>query len=155
MELRGRVLVLGNQIHLINNISTISVSNLSYERDIPKEAWWCLGGTVFAFLVLPDWWKFVAFLAVAGTGGFIWLQYKNRHVDSYALSILMNAGNRTLLFSQYNSFLKGVAVELCNAINAPADRSLTVNLDQRQIFDNIRNSAISVGDVSGDIVNNV
>jgi hypothetical protein len=151
-------MVLRNHVLLIQNISSISVTNLSYEKRIPIWAWWLLVLSAVATLILNQFGHKLSQLTLVSTiiiAITIYAYYAKRKVASFALRIVMNAGNKFFVWSADAGFLKAIAKTLCSVISEKTQRSLTFNVDNRQVFDNVQNSIITLGNVSGDIVNSV
>jgi hypothetical protein len=158
IAIRGQVMVLRNHVLLIQNISSISVTNLSYEKRIPIWAWWLLAINVVATLILSQFHDKLSALTLVSTIIVViamYIYYSKRKVASFALRIIMNAGNKFFVWSADAGFLKAIAKTLCSVISEKTQRSLTFNVDNRQVFDNVQNSVIALGNVSGDIVNSV
>jgi hypothetical protein len=155
LRIQGRTLTIGNSIYQISNISSVSVTDVSSTKPIPVYLWVI---TAFGFLFLWfDSWMF-KMMGVLGLGFAVLLFYRHwesRNVARFILSVVMNAGTRVAILSDDINFLKQIVLILEDVIERKKDGNLTLNLDQRQIFDNITNSNVVVGAVSGDVVNHV
>lgn len=149
LVVRANTLVVGNAIYPIANISTITFSDL--RTPVPRFVWITLGvGVVFMFLFPP-----LGFLLVAFAGWLLYLNWKSKAAADYSLTIKMNAGNTAVILGNNGDFLKAIALELYDVIELEIRSSATFNIDQSVKIDNITGSAVAVGGVRGDIVNNV
>jgi hypothetical protein len=73
----------------------------------------------------------------------------------YGLIIRLNSGFTQLVISRDIDFLKNIATVLQSVMNSEKEASLTFNLDQRTIVDNVSGSTVVMGNAKGDVVNRV
>lgn len=165
LKIRGKTLIFANSIYQIPNISALEVINLSTTKPIPTYLWFiAIVGAALLWLGPSNTLRFVGILALA-LCGYLFYQYKkNKLRKLYGLKIVLNAGlaASTAIISKDQGFLMRVALTLYNIMNSDAGKTTTINkfdiaVDQRKIIDlnNVSNSSIALGDVSGSIVNNV
>lgn len=152
LRIRGNTLVMGNSIYPIGNISTITYTDL--RKPVPLIVWIVLGAGV---LCLPwSWgtrWLGLVLMAVAA---FLYFAHLKSKADAdHALSIRMNGGNTVAVLGNDGDFLKAIALELYEVIELDRTSHATFNIDRSVKIDNITGSVVPVGDVRGDIVNNV
>lgn len=105
------------------------------------------GGNFFVF-VRDFWFISLILLGVAGILLYMWFNY-----HMFGLIIRLNSGDTKLIKSQDSDFLKDVVFVLRNIMDSEEDRSITFNLDQRTIVDNVSGSNVVLGNVGGDVVN--
>ena len=158
LKIRRKTMVFGNTIYQISNISQISVIDLSTTKSIPWYFWGFLVPILTMILI-----GFISSsieIIIAGLfplviPGYILFSYiKNRYDEKYGLLITLNAGSMTALVSNDEEFIKKVAVIINDVINNEEERSITFNFDNRRV-EGVSDSAVVLGDVSGDIVNKI
>lgn len=147
IEVRGKTLVFDNSIYQISNISAVEVGTI--KKPIPWLFWVILFFAGVLYLTEYRVESVVALVAAAGTV-YYWANQKE-----YGLIIRLNSGLTNLIVSSDLDFLRSIAVVLQNVMNSEADKSLTFNLDQRTIVDNVSGSTVVLGNTTGDIVNRV
>lgn len=149
LEVRGKTLVFDNTIIQTINVSSIELGEL--KKAVPKFLWGLLifGGLLFIwdsdFIGLS-----VVIWIIAGG-----LYYNMYNDKEFGLIIRLNSGFTQLIKSENQEFLKNVAIVLKNIMDGEDGQSITFNLDQRTIVDNVSGSTIVVGNATGDIVNRV
>jgi hypothetical protein len=152
LKIRGNTLVIGNSIYAIDNISTITLTDL--RKPVPPIVWIILiGGGVL--LLSGGWYALLGFLLVALAAHLLYLNWTSRAGADYALSIRMNGGNVAAVMANNGEFLKAIALELYGVIETAKASYTTFNIDRSIKLDNITGSVIPIGTVSGDIVNAV
>jgi hypothetical protein len=155
LRIRGRTLTIGNSMYQISNISSVSITDVSSTKPTPMYLWMIMA---FGFLFLWMDSGMFKLMGVVGLGFACFLFYKHwesRNVARFILSAVMNAGTRLAILSDDINFLKQIVLVLDEVIEQRKDSNVSFHLDQRQIFDNITNSNVVVGAVSGDVVNHV
>jgi hypothetical protein len=151
LQIRAKTLVIGNSIYPIDNISTVAFADL--RNPVPQFVWILLGVGVLCTLTGVG---AVLGLPLVGFAIYlIYLNHKSRAAADYALNVQMNSGNVAAVMSNNGDFLKAIALELYEVIELEQASYTTFNLDQSVKIDNITGSAVAVGSVRGDIVNNV
>ncbi len=155
VAIRDKAFIIANSIYQIANISTVSVADLSTTKPIPAPFWLLLLGGLFLFFQPTQELQGVGLALLIGSGYYFYRYWKSKHVSRFALSILMNAGNTLSIFSDDLPLLKSIAFGLFQVMNYDEVRNLTFNLDNRQIVNGVSDSVVNLGQVSGDIVNNV
>lgn len=152
LTIRDKTLVVGNTIYSIGNVSSISLMDL--RKELPFGFWAALvvaalflvaGGDLRGLCIL--------FLLLAG-GVYIHHQW-NRSAADYLLTISMNSGSTAGVFSNQADFLKDIALELYRVIELNFSSNSVFNIDRSVKLDGITGSTVSVGHVSGDLVNTV
>ena len=149
LEVRGKTLVFDNTIIQTINVSSIELGEL--KKALPKFIWGMLilGGLLFIWdsdvrgLSIVIW-------IIAGALYYNWYNDKE-----FGLIIRLNSGFTQLIKSENQEFLKNVAIVLKNIMDGKDEQSITFNLDQRTIVDNVSGSTVVVGNATGDIVNRV
>ncbi|HEX6912723.1 MAG TPA: DUF6232 family protein [Longimicrobium sp.] len=152
LKIRRKTLVIGNAIYPIDNISTITLSDL--RNPVPKFVWIMLGVGVLG-LVMGDSMAVVGALLIAAAGYLIYLNRKSRSAADYSLSVQMNSGYRAMVMSDNGAFLKSIALELHGVIEYQRASNSTYNLHQSVRIDSITGSTVGVTGIQGDIVNHV
>ena len=152
LRIRGNTLVMGNSIYPIDNISTITFTDL--RKPVPLIVWIILGVGV-ACMLMGDMARLLGFLLVVLAAYLLFLNWKSRAAADYALTIRMNGGNTAVVLGNNGDFLKEIALELYEVIELGKTSHATFNIDRSVKIDNITGSVVPVGDVRGDIVNNV
>jgi uncharacterized protein DUF6232 len=152
LKIRGNTLVIGNSIYSIDNISTITFSDL--RRPVPTIVWIILGMGVICMLAGARG-AFLGLLLVALAVYLLYLNWKSRAAANYSLAIQMNGGNTAVILGNNGDFLKAIALELYEVIETERPGHATFNIDRSIKIDNITGSVVPVGGGSGDIVNNV
>lgn len=155
LKIRGRTLTIGNSMYQISNISSVSITDVSSTKPIPTYLWMLMA---FGFLFLwmdSGMFKLMGVVGLAFAGFLFYRHWESRNVARFILSAVMNAGTRVAILSDDIGFLKQIMLVLDDVIERRKDSNYTFHLDQRQIFDNITNSNVVVGAVSGDVVNHV
>lgn len=152
LVIREKTLVMGNSIYPIENISTVTLSDL--RKPVPMRVWAALG---FAILLLSMGGVWAALgLGLLVTAAVMCFQYlETRPVAKFSLAIRMNGGNTALVLSDDEPFLKSIALELHKVIELNVPSYTTFNIDQRVKIDNLTGSTLRVSGIQGDIVNNV
>lgn len=153
LRIRGNTLVIGNSIYPVDNISTITFSDL--RKPVPMFVWICLGLGVFCVLILGEGARVLGLVLVAFAVYMLYLNWKSRAAADYGLSIHMNGGNTGVVLGNDGDFLKAIALELYEVIELEKTSHATFNIDRNIMIDNITNSVVPVGEVTGDIVNHV
>jgi hypothetical protein len=150
--IRRNTLVIGNAIYPVENISTITFSDL--RNPVPTIVWVMLGGGLVCLLTVV-----LAPLGIIllGLGAYLlYLNYKEKSAADYALTVQMNSGGRALVMSNDGDFLKAIAVELYQVIELERAANTIFNIDQRTRIDRVGDgSRISVTGIHGDILSNV
>ncbi len=147
LEVRGKTIVFDNTVMQIPNISVVEIGK--FEKAFPQIVWFLIIGGLLIFVFARDLW-FIAliFLGIAGILLYGWFNY-----NMFGLIIRLNSGDTKLIKSQDVDFLKDVVFVLRNIMDSEEDRSITFNLDQRTIVDNVSGSNVVLGNVGGDVVN--
>ncbi len=147
LEVRGKTIVFDNTVIQISNVSAVEVGE--FEKNFPQIIWWLAIGGVLIFAFVRDlWFISLILLGIAGILLYMWFNY-----HMFGLIIRLNSGDTKLIKSQDVDFLKDVVFVLRNIMDSEEDRSITFNLDQRTIVDNVSGSNVVLGDVVGDVVN--
>lgn len=151
LRIRAHTLVMGNSIYPIENISTVTLSDL--RKPVPVIVWIilvvgvvCTLTGVLALLGIP---------LVLFAGYLLYLNWKSKAAADFSLAIQMNGGNNAEVMSNDEGFLKSIALELYEVIELDKVSNTTFNIDRSVKIDNITGSVVPVGGVRGDIVNNV
>lgn len=152
LQIRARTIVIGNSIYPIGNISTITFSDL--RTPVPLIVWLMLGiGGICLFGDGAA--RLIGMLMVIAAIYCYMLHFNAKSEADYSLALHMNGGNTAVLMSNNGDFLKAIALELYEVVELEQPSNTTFNLDQSIKIDNITGSAVAVGSVRGDIVNNV
>ena len=153
LEVRGKTLVFDNAIYQIPNISAIEVGSTT--RRVPTLFWFLLVvGAGLAFVSLDGGVSPLPGLVTLVAAALIFAWYwGDRKI--HGLIIRLNSGFTEVIISKQLQFLKDVAIVLREIMDGEQDRSITFNLDNRTIVDNVSDSAVIVGDAKGDVVNRV
>jgi hypothetical protein len=152
LRIRSNTLVIGNSIYPIDNISTITFSDL--RKPVPPIVWVILGVGVLC-MFMGRLMAFFGFLLVAIAGYLLYLNWMSRSAADYSLTVHMNGGNNAVVLGNNGGFLKAIALELYEVIELDKASNTTFNIDRSIKIDNITGSVVPVGGVNGDIVNNV
>lgn len=156
LKVRDRTLVFADTIFPIANLSVIEVIDLSTMKSIPRYIW-VIGGVGALMLLARDIWVLIG-IALIGLAGYLYYQFtQTRITERYGLRLVTNSGISSVIVSGDRTFLQKVALTLYNIVNGDAIKAVTFNFDQRQIVDveTLANSSFVMGNVSGDLVNNV
>jgi hypothetical protein len=161
LKIRGKILIHGNVIYQIHNISSIGLVDLTTKRVMPTFYWILL---IFSALCLfaPDTTtKSVGFCLLCLV---VWLFFKhnsNKTTERYGITIHTNSGDNTILFSRSKDFVKSVILTLYKAMNSNELSSININLDTLDMSDNSVQIGTNIGghvvtgSVSGDVVGQV
>jgi hypothetical protein len=156
IKIRGGAILLTDKIMQIRNIASIEVVSLA--ASFP----W-----IAPLLILIGLFSFrnggiitIIALAVAGWGGFLIYKYYERR-NARGLLLLLNSGldSSTLITGVSFDFLKQIALTLYNIIDTGEEHNVDIYVDQKKITEvtikEVSHSVISLGAVTGDIVNSV
>jgi hypothetical protein len=152
LRIRENTLVIANSIFPIENISTITFSDL--RTSVPRIVWVML---ILGVICLPvgDAATAVGCLLLIAAGYFYMLYDNSKSAADFALSVRMNGGNVVEVASDDEEFLKAIALELYEVIELEKASNTTFNIDQKVMIDNITGSTVGITGIHGDIVNNV
>jgi hypothetical protein len=151
LKIRANTLVMGNSIYPIENISTVTLSDL--RQPVPVIVWILLGVGVMCMLTVVL--AIIGLPLVAFAVYLLYLNWKSKAAADFSLAIRMNGGNSATVMSNNEAFLKGIALELYEVIEFEKVSNTTFNIDRSIKIDNITGSVVPVGGVNGDIVNHV
>jgi len=156
IKIRGGTILLGDKIINIRNIASVEVGSLAISFPWIAPLLILIGISVLqggGFLPLIG-------LAVGGWGSFLIYIYFNR-LNAKGLLILLNSGvNSSTLLTQIDiEFVKLIALTLYNIMSTGDERYLDIFVDQKTItevrIEQVSNSVVSTGSVTGDLVNRV
>lgn len=151
IEIRGKTLVFHNSIFQIPNITGIIAGSTT--KPIPSYIWPILivGGIL---LLIDGVSRLIGFLLLALAVGLFVFYWRHRKI--HGLLIVLNSGYEQLIESQDLPFLKDVATVIREIMDSESMKeSITFNLDQRTIIDNVTESPIVLGNVGGNVVNRI
>lgn len=163
LKVRGKTLVFGNVVYQIHNISSIGLVDRTTVKPIPKFFWaLLLIGIVFVLFrnliaIL------LGILILAFVAWLFYYHHKNKLKERYGLTIHTNAGDKPVLISSNQDFIKRVILTLYNIMNSNELEAVTFNFDNCSIDQSNKSikietnieSPIVSGHVEGDVVNEV
>lgn len=175
VKIINRMLVIGDSMYQISNISSMEIIDLSTEEDPPFPWALCLVAILSLVITIVGLYT-IASQGDLGTGivlfslGSIPLvislaacrhRFNKVIKPLFALSFVMNSGTRASIHSKDETFLKQMMLVLFKVIDqgsSSANQSISFNLDQRKIhFDQrhyeMTGAILASGNVSGHIVN--
>ena len=155
LVVREKTIIIGNSVYSVRNISSVTISDLSYTKPFPRWVLVCaaLGCMLVSAASGSSGVTGTVLLLVAILGFAYYV--KTRSIPQFVLSIRMNAGTTAGIVSGSVDFLKQIATVVYDAIDYDVPRNVTFNLDERIAIDNISGSVVSVGASQGDLVNQV
>ncbi|MBO1058117.1 MAG: hypothetical protein HEQ27_17015 [Dolichospermum sp. JUN01] len=161
LKIRGKTLIYGNVVYQIHNISSIGLVDLTTTKPIPK-LYWSLLVIGILFLLIPNAQpRILGFLLLVIVS---WLFYQHnlkKTTERYGMTIYANSGTKTILVSRSEDFIKGVIMNLYNAMNSEELKAINFNFETLdmssssvKIGTNI-GAPVVTGSVSGDVVSQV
>lgn len=164
LKVRGKTLIFANTIYQISNLSVVDVINLSTVKSVPGYIWLIailgIGGLLLSISRF-DIIGIIVGIALLGVAGYLYTQHeRNKLTERYGLRLVTNSGVSTIIVSNDLQFLQRVALTLYNIINSEEVKTeINFSFDQRKIdqsqtVDSAEN-VVMIGNVSGDVVNNV
>ena len=162
IKIRGKILIYGNVVYQIRNITSIGLVKRTTVKQTPKWYWSFLSMGVM-LLFVPNLFARIFGALIIALG--VWLLYQhhiNKISEKYGMTIFTNSGDKRTFVSRSEDFIKKVILVLYNVMNAEQNESINFNFDpitmdrsmNLKIGQNI-SSPIVGGSVIGDIVNEI
>ena len=144
LNITNRVISYGGQTWSLRNITRVGKYEITSPNpystmDMVKTG---LGILLGIFLVSIE--VSIGYIIILGAGIYLYYQYyKNKqNTPLYGLRIETSSGSAELFTSPNESFIDKLVHTITDVIHADEKMDLTVNIDQRTIYDNIHDSTI-------------
>ena len=166
VKIRGKIMIFGNVVYQISNISSIGFVNLSTIKETPKFYWFLVGLGAIIFIGSLSSFEFIGILIgliFVALGIYLIKQHnKNRVNERYGMTIYCNSGYKSILTSGSKEFVYKAILTLSNVMDRESDNAINMNFrdceilsDKSVMVDKNNNSPIVTGVVEGDLVNSV
>jgi hypothetical protein len=156
VKIRSGTVLLSNKILQIRNIASVEVVSLAISFPWIAPLFILFG----LWLLSVGGWSAILGLLIGAWGAYLIYYYIDRR-NARGLLLLLNSGigSSTLITGVETEFLKKIAETLYNIMTTGEDRNVDIFIDQKKItevtIENVSNSIISTGAVSGDLVNRI
>jgi Family of unknown function (DUF6232) len=162
IKIRGKTLIYGNVVYQIHNIASIGLVDLSTTKPIPK-LYLALAVVGLGFLFIDNLQtRLLGFVLLIFVAWLFYQHHLNKLSERYGMTIYTNSGQRTILVSRSEEFLKRVILALYSVMNSEENKAINFNFDTLDmsvdksisIGNNIASPIVS-GHVSGDVVSEI
>lgn len=154
LRITDRVISYGGQTWAVRNITTISKYKITKENPYNFNRLAKATGVFLLSLFFASVSESIAGLVMMGSLAFIvygiWQNIQNK--PKYGLKIVSSAGESELLTSADEEFIDLLVFKITDVIQSDKPSNLMVNVDNRTIYDNVKNAVIgSTLNSEGDI----